>query len=85
MLGEMNRIAESNSMNEPAIGWGALARPPETIQAGLEEPKSYPLWGSKVEHRDFNRKAQHPGVGSEHSWEQHLPGSMVGQGVHEKA
>ncbi|XP_016119474.1 A disintegrin and metalloproteinase with thrombospondin motifs 12-like [Sinocyclocheilus grahami] len=39
--------------------------PPETKQAGLREPPTYPQWDSEVERRDPTRKAKCPGVGSE--------------------
>ncbi len=71
--------------SEPSeTAWGALARPPETVQAGPGEPQTYPRWGSEVEHRDPTRKAARSEVGSECAV-RHLPGSMAGQGAREKA
>ncbi len=64
--------------------WGALARPPETVQAGPGESPTYPRWGSEVEHRGPTRKAVRPEVGSE-CVVRHSPGSMAGQGAREKA
>ncbi len=47
------------------MAWGALDRPPETVQVEPGEPPTYPRWGSEVEDRDLTRKAVHPKVGSE--------------------
>ncbi len=64
--------------------WGALARPPETVQAGPGKPQTYPRWGSEVEHRGPTRKAVRSEVGSECAV-RHLPGSKAEQGAREKA
>ncbi len=66
-------------------GWGALARLPDTVQAGPTEPQTYPGWGSEVEHRDSTRETlRWPEV--ESAWAaQHLPGSREGQREWEKA
>ncbi len=62
----------------------ALARPPETEQAGLAEPPTYLQWDREVKHRDLTWKAARPEVGSKCAvW--HLPDSMVGQGACEDA
>ncbi len=77
-----SRVWWSSGASEMA--WGALARPPGTVQAGPGELLTYPRWGSEVEHRGPTRKAVRLEVGSECvGW--HWPGSIVGQGVREKA
>ncbi len=66
------------------MAWGALARPPKTVQAGPGESPMYPQWGSEVEHRGPTRKAVRRELGSE-CVVQPSPGSMAGQGLWEKA
>ncbi len=65
------------------MGWVALARHPDTVQAGPAEPPTYPQWGSEVERQDPARAARRRTEEGPECAVQCLPGSMVGQRVRE--
>jgi hypothetical protein len=67
------------------MGWEALTRLPDTVQAGPTGPQTYSGWGSEVEHRDSAREAPRRPEAESECVVPHIPGSRVGQRVRGKA